>query len=252
MGTNSVIYNYLKQYSSLYPIEDLHKKIISKGYSEKEFEDALAQLREESSSRLNTPTRSLSSSEQPLRKKGSSLMFKLAGIAGILTLLLIVFSFFTEGIVTPLSILLSLLFSVLFFLGFIYLGRRYDRLLIQFASWFFIIVSLALFLLYITLQFRADLITLPSFDATSFVANPTEAFQSLGITMVSAVIGTLVLVIAFGILLGVGFLRLHDAVPLARTVGIITIIGFCTMVFIVGLFFLFIAFLLQIVLLLKE
>lgn len=252
MGINLVIYNYLKQYSFLYPAEDIHKKIISRGYSEEEFKDALAKLREDSFSATNVASSPLSSSEQPLRKKGSSIIFKVAGIAGILTFLLMLVSLFAEGIVAHISVLLSLLFSVLFFLGFIYLGRKYDQILIQCASWFFIIVNLALFLLYITLQFRPDLITLPSFDAALFVAHPMETFQSLGFTIMSVVIGICVLVILFGILLGVGFLRLREATSLARIVGVMTIMGFCTLVIVIGFLFLGIAFILQIALLLKE
>lgn len=121
---NQTLVNYLKEYSAKYPLDSLKQKIISSGYSEKDFDEAVS---------------SLNLSPAPENKKIK--WMKIAGISGIIPALIIaVFLILsligTNNLIYQLALLAVLILSYfLFIFGFVVLGRKTQSKLLIFSSW---------------------------------------------------------------------------------------------------------------------
>jgi multidrug efflux pump subunit AcrB len=69
---DSIVFNYLRNYREKYNIDDLRKEILSKGYSEIEFDDALNELKKNdlmSGGKNNFKYKSLGENPTPKKKK---------------------------------------------------------------------------------------------------------------------------------------------------------------------------------------
>ena len=256
---NQVVYDYLKRYSDSYTFEDLRRKILDAGYTQVDVDEAIKKIQEESlepqsETTPKPPEKNISSTSLPPNTTGTnpSFLFKLSGIAGLLVififpLLIIVNDFFKDILVMVLLFL-----SILFFLGFIYVGKKYNRLLITTSSWFFILCLLGFFLLYIGIRVYPAFFP-PSFvSIDSFVADPLSTLLGLGTLLLGIVFGFIGLFVLFGVLLGIGILHLRDEVPFSGVTGIITLIGFSTLLIGIGFFVLPLVLIFQSLILFKE
>jgi len=118
-----VIFDYLSVNRGKYPLKDLKGKIISKGYSEQSFNDALAALR----------------GSTPIKKEGEmspsweSMLFKFAGIFGLVFVVCGLVSIILGILEIPFKInsslatgifIAGLILAGVYFYGFVKLGRK--------------------------------------------------------------------------------------------------------------------------------
>lgn len=171
---NQIIYDYLKRYSGQYKLEDLRRKILSKGYSEFEVDEVIVSLNINEKPLAREPiTGGYVEKQQAMAIQGGFKWMRLSGIFGMLLLILLlsaaVYGYILFVGFAPMPIRLSLnwvniiIFSGIFFvvcflllilnLGFLRLGKYSESGAIKFASRFlmvfiflFLILSLGLFI----------------------------------------------------------------------------------------------------------
>lgn len=194
---------------------------------------------------------------------------KIAGLSGIAMVVLgVLFAVFNSGILgikTPFSssfsfvvLLLSLISLVLFYYGFLSLGKSYSNNLVKFASYAFIIFTALIIVLQNLLMIYPDFI--PSAFLTPL--NELAASASLDAEIYSQILSlpsdlliSLLLVwlifLLLNVILGIGLIKLRE-VKHSKIAGILQIIGACLLIVGIGLLGLFAAFIFEIILLLKE
>lgn len=154
---NQTIYDYLKLYSGSFKLEDLKNKILSKGYSEKDFNEAAASL-------------GLIKASSPALIKKKKIRFKLIAISSLVGILLIIIflniaasAFFLKDLIDVIKenpgisnlkiqknkIIISSVLSVLallisvFYLGFIKTGSQLNSKLMKYSSILIILILIA-------------------------------------------------------------------------------------------------------------
>lgn len=314
---NKTVLDYLRKHHKRYRIEDLKKKILSAGYSQKEIEEALVALRLKSvkptmpvkpvAKPIAKPVKSVVKPirpakpamplveparlfKQPIKKvepvklvgpvvkpaakpitsiapSGYSKWLKIAGIAGILVIVFLVLAsifetFFAKGVAfRHVSIIFSLLISIfliLFFYGFVVLGKKYGKKLIAVISWIFIIFIVLFIVLEILLLIFQEAIM--NFLFGSLNISSAELFgiealistpPSIAVSLIIAFILIGLVVIILNILFGVGLVKLRE-VKFSKIAGILHIIGACSLIIGIGFLVLLIAFVFEIILLFRE
>jgi len=274
---NTVVLDYLKKHSKKYKTEDLKRKVISSGYSEEEVDEALGVLglRIEEVEIPEPPAlpKPLVEKAKPLEVKipeetVNSKWLQIGGISGIIFLVFIVLSTVLGMMIKPSflspfsSIFTFILFLsyILFLYGFAILGKKYSNKLVKIASWSFIILAILFIVLQIFLMIFPEIIvdvffsslkettTLSSLD---FAAIYSQLLGGLfKILLIFILIAFLSLIL--NILLGIGLLKLKDEVEKAKIAGILHILGGVLLIILIGAPILFVAFIFDIVLLLKE
>ncbi|MEK6872196.1 MAG: hypothetical protein AABX16_04805 [Nanoarchaeota archaeon] len=249
---NWIVYNYLKQYLSNYKREDLKQKILAGGYSEKDFWDALQQIEAESA------PHTLTAKNEPVLStpKKSSIFFKIAGMCGIFALIFFITGGFLSSPVTDILYIGSFFFLIIFYSGFISLGKKYDRTFIRVISIFFILFYIGIMVFPLMNIFVPDVIK-PMYDFIVMAANTSPSTYSIFLTTANknilwGIIAIASLFLLLHILFGAGLVSLRQNIALANLAGILTIVGWLTLFLIVGLLIIPVAFILQIIILLKE
>jgi len=292
---NKVVLNYLKKYSGKYNLSALRKKVLSAGYSKEEVEEALIALglvkppqttkavKPTNKAAINPPTvskpvksnmqtRKMPSKVSAISKQvtaktnlvkmpstTNSKFLKIAGICGILALVLSVlagFLSFNKALYLTFS-LLSSLAIVLFLQGFIVLGKKFSKKLVKISGWL-----LTVFVILIA-AFQVMVVVFPeiieSFFITSFsdlvgsgeVVAITDALISLGATILVVLGLVFLFCFVLNILFGIGIKKLQENIKFAKITGILHIIGTCLLLLGVGIIILFAAFIMEIILLFK-
>lgn len=177
---------------------------------------------------------------------------KISGVAGIFMLVFSVLSgFFQGGIISQVLLSVCAILSILFFYGFIVLGKKYNQRLLTVVGWFFIIFSVLFVIFEIALLVFPGFVGLPEVELS--IESIENAFSSLlslaGIYLISFGL-LLLLYIILGILFGIGLIKLKQ-VKYAKVTGILTIIGSCTAVIGIGLIVLLAVLIFDIILLFR-
>lgn len=188
-----------------------------------------------------------------MKTKGS-VWFKIAGISGILGFLLLIVAGFLDGIVNQSLMLGALFLFLIYFVGFIILGKRHNKKLISIVSWIFIILIFLSIVLIIVMMIKPDLELISKgdiFSATSLTElwDAIKEFGTKLLIIFGSIFGVLFIL---GILFGVGFLKLKNDVKLAKVTGMLFLIGTITNLILIGPLILFVAFVLSVVILTKE
>ena len=247
---NTIIYNYLKQYLGTYRREDLQRKILSSGYTESDFWDALHQLEMEHARINRTETLVL----EPSEKK--TIFFKIAGFFGLFSLILFFVSIFLSS---PLSSFLSLgsIFSVIiFYVGYLFLGKKYNKNFMRIVSIFFIIFYAGV-MIFPLLNIFAPHMTASVYEFIDTASQTTPStyrifFEDIDKRIIFGFIALFSLFFILQLLFGTALLNLRTEVSLAKLAGILTLVGWLTLFLIVGLLIIPVAFMLHIYILLKE
>jgi len=252
---NQAILEYLRSYSSQYDVKDMKQKILSSGYSEKDFDEALLALKSEAPEIEYNPD-----SYSP----GYSRWLKIAGICGIIMLVFLFASSISvlilpqsSGILSMLLMCFSFVFllsSLFFFYGFVALGKKYGKKFIQVISWIIMIFGvlgmIALGVLIAFPNFLGEIVFLPLLSALSVSSGFWGALMSLGIVLIFLVILYLICS-ALGILFGISLIILKDA-RYSKVSGILSIIGFSLLIFGIGILILLVSFIFEIAMLFSE
>lgn len=252
---NQIVLEYLKKYGNMYKLEDLKAKILSKGYSEADFEEAAKSLGLKTEHELE---------KQPGDLSRNSKGLWLAGLSGIIALSsMIIFSVFNiilssgslpQQIASHAFMFLFFIFSIFFFYGFIILGKRYDKKLIRIVSFVFIVLSV------LSVLFQVFVISFPETAGNilfkpllvSFSENPSfEGLMALLGYIFVILIVIFLFYIVLGILFGIGLITLRQ-VRYSKIAGILDIIGFFTLIIGIGALLLLISFVFKIVMLFNE
>ena len=255
---NQTIFEYLRRYSPIYRVEDLKQKILSSGYSEKDFDEALLSLKSQETGKSDSE-KSLDYSDK------NSKWLKLGGICGIIILILAIISSLMTAILPQSSAVLSIILVIIFFIsaislifffyGFNILGKKYKKKLIRIISWILIILGILGIIFAIVLivypSLFGELIFTPLLNAVASDNPVDELLSVLGPFLV------IILIIFFaclvlGILFSAGLIGLRNEVKYANIAGILNIIGLCTLILLVGFLILLVSFIFEIVLLMKE
>jgi len=211
------------------------------------------------------PNKTEVNQESLVRPDTSPRYLKVAGISGILIIVFSVLSFIFGGVgpagdsvqLTIASFVFPLLvsmFSILFFYGFVILGKKYDQKLIRVVGLILMIFTILI------IVFQIFLIISPSLVVNEILVNKIVSQVQAGFDF-SNLIETLLLYlfiilliglvyIILGVLFGVGLLRLKE-VKYSKLSGILHIIGSCTLIVGIGAVILFVAFIFEIILLFK-
>jgi hypothetical protein len=189
-------------------------------------------------------------------KGKASIWFKIAGISGILGFLLAIVAFFPIGTTAKQSVILGALFLFLiYFVGFILLGKRHNKKLISVISWIFIILIFLSMIFIVTLMIKPDLINFSDFNSFKNDTSASDIWNSikgLGAKWLSIVGFVLGLLFILGILFGSGFLKLKEDIKLAKVTGLLFLVGSIMILIGIGPLILFVAFVLSVVVLSKE
>ncbi len=97
---DSTILNYLTEYRTKYNIDDLKKEVLSKGYSEMEFDDALNELKKQDlfmNSKNNFKYKSLGENLVSKKKKGKGFGI-IFSVFIIIVLLIVILNYFDINI----------------------------------------------------------------------------------------------------------------------------------------------------------
>jgi hypothetical protein len=269
---NQTVLDYIKKYSKEYKLEDIKDKIISSGYTEADFDESVKILGLKPTPKT-TPTATIKTiippkikPQEKLKKTSSFNFLKVAGIAGIFAIVL----FFITSMLTILQFPLGItniigsiggLANLLFLVGFVVLGKKYKKNLIRVLSIIIIVLEAIILLFFFiysnfpgiipfTSQINSFIETVSS-QVTDF--NTLLSFFTSNLMLFAIILGGVLLItILLGILFGVGLLKLKADVKYARLAGILTILGFCTFILGIGIVFLAVAFIFEIVILLKS
>jgi hypothetical protein len=214
-----------------------------------------------------------------------SKFLKYAFISGILIVFLFILSvvlniLFSDntGVLRIISIaqnVLTIIFTFYFFLGFIILGRRYNKLL-KIASILMIIIVVGYYFLVLfsasffgkNLMLKLDeKVKSVGFNSTTeffdyLSNNQTEAQKysefitkdivPLILPMAIIIFSYLLIVLIVSILFGAGLIKLGGIVKYARIAGILGIIGICTMILFIGFFIWIVAYVFMLIILFRE
>ncbi len=269
---NQTVLDYLKRYSKEYKLEDIKNKIISSGYAEADFDEAVKILGLKPTIKT-TPAATIKTIIPPkikpqerLKKTSSFNFLRVAGIAGIFAIVL----FFITSMLIILQFPLGLtsiigsvsgLANLLFLSGFVALGKKYKKNLIRVLSIITIILEALILLFFVAYSNFPGIIPFAN-QVTSFIEtissqvtdfNTLLSFFTSNLVLFAVILGGVILItILLGILFGVGLLKLKADVKYARLAGILTILGFCTFILGIGIVFLAVAFIFEIVILLKS
>lgn len=141
---NDVILNYLKETKDKFPIGRIKEKILSSGYSEAEFNDALNSL---GVSPPQSLTPQVQETQTPIKKQGGIKWMFFAGIAGFIllaaNLIVSVLELLGRGIFSKdlsltvpiiISIVVGSLLAIFYFVGFLKLGKATNSKLLKFSA----------------------------------------------------------------------------------------------------------------------
>jgi len=201
-----------------------------------------------------SPLNSFGASPVKKFKKGAA-AFKIAGIAAILSMLLILPGFFLLDIVGQSLLLAGCIFTILFYVGFLMIGKRYNKTLLYAMSWIFVIFFVALIGMQI-FEFVSP--ASMEFSLTDLIGEELDFnaikdhFMDLEQTTQIILYSMLGLWVIISILFGVGLIGLKNDVKLSKATGILIIIGAITLAGGLGVLLLFIARILEAVILFKE
>ena len=209
---NNVIVNYLREHKGKYETLALKEKVISQGYSESDFEDALRELENE---KLKI---SFIDDTEVRKSAGGVRWIRIAGFFGFvllaLNLVLLLSNFlFNNVLIFFLVISAYVLFSVLFYSGFFRTGKYLNSKAMKFSSISLIVISIVS--LAIVLVFTA--IAIPSIGSLGSGFN-VESISELFDTMLYLLIGALV--ILSGLFLFYVAVKITFAISLIRVRGI--------------------------------
>jgi hypothetical protein len=260
-----VVLDYLEKYYGKYNFQDLKNKIISAGYSVEDIEQAMKErgINERQAIQEKTQVQDSYIGDMHSKSKSSG-GCKVGAISGIAFLFLcflsiILFYIFSEIREVPIIIaILEGICLILFFYGFVCLGKKYDEGLLKVVGWILItiggILTLFQFLVLIFPNLIGEFMFGALFD--SFIpgssGNISSMIASLGILIVISFVLALVYFIMF-ILLGVGLIKLKKESRLAKITGILTIVGTGGLLLLgLGILVLLVAFVFAIVLFFKQ
>jgi len=176
---NEVILNYLEKYKKEYSLDKLKKEILSKGYSENDFDEAVSVM---------NSFENIDSNEKISRSSSGNLLLKVSGIIGFLFFILgflsvslifpKVYSYFSSTFGNIFFFLIGFLFLYVFLLlfyysGFFKLGSLTDSKFLKVSSvlnilFILIFVSLSSFLITQSLISSFGSLSSPDFSANSF------------------------------------------------------------------------------------
>jgi len=253
---NQIILEYLRKYSSSYKIEDIKQKILASGYSEKDFDEALLSLKSEIP-KIKDNSNNYSA--------GYSKWLKLGGICGVLILIFSVLASLLIAILPQSSAVLSIILVIIFFIstvsyifffyGFNVLGKKYRKKLIRVISWILIIFGILGIIFAIVLiiypSLVGGLVFTPLLDSLSSDEPVDQLLTTLG-PLLAIILIIFFTCLILGILFSVGLITLRKEVKYANITGILNIIGLCTLILLVGFLILFVSFIFEIVLLIRE
>ena len=260
---NKVVLNYLKSHSGKYPIKALKQKAISSGYSKKEVEEAAASLN------LNKPIKQnprVQRAVQNVSFESPSKLVKIAGVSGILMVLTFLIYFilsnFSEGnsLFQKILLILVSIFSIIFSIGFVSLGKKHDQSLLRIGGGIFVILSVILLLFNILMVVTPDALgnllvgddlNLETLSEDVIAESITEIMAGL-IVLVIIVGVFLIIAIIAGIVLGIGLLKLKKQLKFAKAAGILNIIAWATTPIIMGFLILLVAWIFNILVLFKS
>lgn len=255
---NQIILNYLRSYISQYKIEDVKKKILSSGYSEKDFDEALLSLKSQETGKLDNE-KSLDYSDKNRK------WLKLGGICGILILIFSVLASLMIVILPQSSAVLSIILVIIFFIsavsylfffyGFNVLGKKYEKKLIRVISWILIIIGILGIIFAIVLiiypSLAGGLVFTPLLDSLASDNPVDELLNTLG-QLLAIIVAIFIVCLILGILFSVGLITLRENVEYSKITGILNIIGLCTLIIGIGFLILLVSFIFEIILLIRE
>jgi len=192
--------------------------------------------------------------EDSVMKTKSSAWFTIAGVSGLLGFLLLIAAGFLEGVVNQSLMLGSLFLFLIYFTGFILLGKRHNKKLISVVSWIFVILMFLSMILVVTLMVKPDF----EFVSTAGISGATsfneflDAVKAFGVKWLVVMGSTIGVLFILGILFGAGFLKLKKDVKLAKVTGVLFLVGTITTLIGIGFLILFVSFVLSVVVLSKE
>lgn len=272
---NQTVVEYLKNNSDKFPIERLKQKIISAGYPEPEVNNAIAllnlvkkqqssQLKSQSTQQpilpqLQQPPNSYFPQQQAIQQEPYSgfKWMKLAGILGIILLVIFVSSFIYSLLQNPMalmqyqqkstpitisyiSLILLILVSVFFTFGFVKMGKHTQTKVLTLTSWIFIILEILLLAL-IIFSFIMYFTTEPA-SITMDSSQPTPAGEQNYFPHIISSLIVLFFLTIF-LLFSLGLIKAGEQVRFAKPSGIIILIltlililGFLSLI-IIALFF---------------
>jgi len=221
---------------------------------------------------------------QALRNQDSKRL-KYAFISGILLILVLIFSVVLNilfsgntgalQIVSIVQNVLTIIFTLYFFLGFIILGRKYGNLL-KIASILMIILIIGYYFLALfsagffgkNLMLKLDekVKSVGFNSATEFLdylnTNQLEAQKysdfiikeiiPLILPIVIIVFVYLLIVLVASILFGAGLIKIGGDVKYARIAGVLEIVGVCTLIIFVGILISLVAYVFMLIVLFRE
>ncbi len=253
---DKIVLNYLEKYYGKYNFEDLKNKIISAGYSVEDIGQAINELGMDERQEGNIEA-------EPLKLK-SSRWFKAGAISGVLFLFLFflnIILFFTFSSIREIPIIVFILQGIcliLFFYGFVCLGKKYNEGLLNVVGWMLIIVGAMGVIFQLLILFFPNLIGEMVFGALfeSFMPGSSgdisSIIASLGILIIILFVLALFYFVMF-ILLGVGLIKLKKESGLAKITGILMIVGTGgLLLFGVGILVLLVAFVFAVILFFKQ
>jgi hypothetical protein len=199
---------------------------------------------------------------------------KFAGLSGIIILVLACISWIVSLIIGEnpnlayfiFSLILSLVmltFMGFWYFGFIVLGGKFkEGKLLKVISWIFfvlLITSFVLILIMVVYSIATGSVYLSPevINLTSSNYQNQDMSGALGVLLaiiLAAFVLVILIVVVFmvlRILFGVGLLKLGDKVPMAKVAGILEIIGTLTLIIFVGIFVLFAAMIVEIIMFFK-
>jgi hypothetical protein len=257
---DKTILNYLKKYKDKYPLEELKKKIIGSGYSRKQVDEAVENLgidkqKKEKISNIDKEKKTKVKQEVKASSVGGFNWLKFCAFAGIFFLVFLIISSFISRLNDRISFFLlslSLIFGILFYYGFIILGKKHGKKFITVISWIFIIVFVLFFLFQVINLFKPNFL-----GEIFFTEEPSniedfinDLFDTLFLLLIILIVVGIVLIV-LGILFGVGLLKLSGQVKYAKVTGILEIIGWSTLIIGIGFFVLLVSGIFKILLLFK-
>lgn len=237
---NQIIVDYLKNNKDKYPIEALKQQIISSGYSETEINEAVEALKlpeEKKVEEIKTETIKKESFVIHEEKKFKFMNF--AGYSGfsitffiIIIFILLLLDLPGQGVIFGILLSLSLISSMIFFLGFFKLGKTLGKLM-RVSSMAILILN-ALILIFLLIS---------GISAYSSLSTAMSSEAGLGdlITDLIVIIVIfsffMVLFFVFYLLFFISLIRAGE-VKFARVAGILGIILLGLMLISIGLLFL--------------
>jgi len=223
---------------------------------------------------------------KPASAKDSGFIFKLAGISGISYLVFIVLGVFIsqylqayQSVVVIWSVIQGImitLFSAVFIYGLYALGKKYGNKFLRVVCISLIFVIIFSYLINISV-FSTELINaitqaqkvvaenamnlgLDISNINALSEDQAQLLISQVLPQVLPLFKNILIMLAIyilvmftlSILLGIGLIKLKDKVKYAKTAGILEIVGAVLAIVLIGFLVMFVAFIFEIVLLLKE